>query len=320
MATLDVRKALIVGIDDYGQNSLKGCVNDANAMEEVLKRNARGIKNFDCFKLISTERKITSGTLRNRIDRLFKGECDLALLFFSGHGYLDTVGGILVTQDAKKDDLGLTMDWVIKKANQSMAKEVLIILDCCFAGALGSNPASTHSASELRKGITILAATTEDDSARERMGHGLFTSILVNGLKGQAADLLGHVSSAGLFNLAESLFSAWEQRPIFKCHVSGITPIRFCEPKVDRNILRSLPDLFPTPNTEYSLDHTYEITSENSEASNVKVFKQLGRLERNGIIRCKNYESMFEEAMKNGACVLTEYGKFIRLMAEKDQL
>ncbi len=320
MATADKRKALIVGIDDYGANSLKGCVNDANAMEEVLKRNGNGEKNFDCFKLISTDRNITLGTLRNRIESLFKGECDLALLYFSGHGFLDSVGGILVSQDASKNDPGLSMDWVVKMANQSKAKEVLIILDCCYAGALGSNPTSTHSVSELRKGITILAATTEDDHARERMGHGLFTSILVNGLKGQAADLLGHVSTAGLFNLAESLFSAWEQRPIFKCHISGITPIRFCEPKVERSLLRSLPTFFPEPNTIFHLNPAHEITSKNSEEDKVKVFKQLGRLERNGIVRCKNYDSMYEEAMHNGGCILTDYGKFVRLMAEKNQL
>ena len=30
------KKALIVGIDDYGANSLKGCCNDANCISEML--------------------------------------------------------------------------------------------------------------------------------------------------------------------------------------------------------------------------------------------------------------------------------------------
>ena len=32
------KKALIVGIDDYGANSLNGCCNDANCISEMLEK------------------------------------------------------------------------------------------------------------------------------------------------------------------------------------------------------------------------------------------------------------------------------------------
>ena len=42
-----MRKALIVGINDYPGQPLKGCLNDAHAMKTVLETNGDGAPNFD---------------------------------------------------------------------------------------------------------------------------------------------------------------------------------------------------------------------------------------------------------------------------------
>jgi len=48
-----MKKALIVGIDNYSGASLTGCVNDANAMANVLETNGDGSPNFS-IKLITS--------------------------------------------------------------------------------------------------------------------------------------------------------------------------------------------------------------------------------------------------------------------------
>jgi hypothetical protein len=42
-----VRRALIIGIDDYPYAQLAGCVNDARAIERLLSRNHDHSPNFE---------------------------------------------------------------------------------------------------------------------------------------------------------------------------------------------------------------------------------------------------------------------------------
>ena len=44
---MDLRKALVVGIDNYSTSPLRGCINDANAVASILKTNGNGSPNFD---------------------------------------------------------------------------------------------------------------------------------------------------------------------------------------------------------------------------------------------------------------------------------
>ncbi len=45
-----MNRALIVGVDNYPDSPLDGCVNDAEQMTEVLSKNADGSPNFHCKK------------------------------------------------------------------------------------------------------------------------------------------------------------------------------------------------------------------------------------------------------------------------------
>ena len=66
-----MRRALVVGIDDYPRAPLKGCVNDADAMAALLARHADGSPNFDVQRLTSDSASITRGNLLANIQRLF---------------------------------------------------------------------------------------------------------------------------------------------------------------------------------------------------------------------------------------------------------
>jgi len=147
-----VRKALVIGINDYPGYPLNGCVNDAKAVAEVLESHGDGEPNFE-VKLItspgedSSNNGITRSRLKAEVESLFSGDPEVALFYFSGHGVIKSLGGFIVTTDFAKYDEGVSMDDILKFANQSKAKDKVIILDCCHSGAFGS-PAITGNWSE----------------------------------------------------------------------------------------------------------------------------------------------------------------------------
>lgn len=157
-----MRKALVVGI------------NDANEISKLFERHSGGKKNFD-VKLIQDI--VTKGELRSKIKELFKGSNEIELFYFSGHGYINELGGYIVTPDYTEDDWGVSMNDIIFYANQSNSKNKIIILDCCHSGAIG-NLAIKDSISEIGNGVTILTASRNIESAMEIDGHGVFTQLL----------------------------------------------------------------------------------------------------------------------------------------------
>ena len=169
-----MRRALCVGIDEYEFGPLNGCVNDAQRMKLVLEANHDAAPNFECRILTAPKggRKdvITRPILRDYLQRLFKDPADVALFHFSGHGTINNLDGFLVTQDAKKYDEGVGMADVLKLANDSKAREVVILLDCCFSGQLGNPPAIDNMKSSLREGISILTAGRGDQVSVETGG------------------------------------------------------------------------------------------------------------------------------------------------------
>jgi hypothetical protein len=87
-----MRKALVVGINDYPHgNHLKGCINDASSFSGIIAANGDGSPNF----AVKLETDVpTKSKLKGLIKDLFSGDCETSLLYFSGHGLLDDVGGL----------------------------------------------------------------------------------------------------------------------------------------------------------------------------------------------------------------------------------
>ncbi|MCH7884998.1 MAG: caspase family protein [Planctomycetes bacterium] len=194
-----MRRALCVGIDLYPSGSLHGCVSDADRMANVLARHADDSPNFDCRKMVApnpgNSDVVTTATLRQAVEELFKHDAEVALFHFSGHGTFNNLDGYLVTQDAKRWNEGVPMSQVLNAANMSPATEVVILLDCCFSGNFGNLPAIDNKKVMLREGVSILTASRGDQPSVEAGGGGVFTSLVVDALSGGAADLMGEVSA-----------------------------------------------------------------------------------------------------------------------------
>jgi hypothetical protein len=165
-----MRRALCVGIDEYDFGPLNGCVNDAQRIASILRTHQDGSPNFDCRLLTAGSGQkmvVTRDVLREHVDSLFKDPADVALLHFSGHGTVNNLDGYLVTQDARKYDEGVGMAEILRLANRSKTKEVVILVDCCFYGTLGNLPDVDNTKTSLREGVSILTASRGDQPSVE---------------------------------------------------------------------------------------------------------------------------------------------------------
>jgi hypothetical protein len=315
-----MRKALVIGIDEYPGQPLTGCVADACHMSDLLSKHADGTPNFDCRLCAAPPSQITRATLREHVAELFADEVDVALLYFSGHGFLDATGGYLVTQDAARYDEGVSMPDVLTYATRSPAHEVVIILDCCYSGGWGQLPALAGDQALLREGMAVLAACGPEETALGSSGGGVFTSLLCAGLDGWAADVLGNVTIGSLYSHVELALGAWQQRPVFKANLSRFTPVRRCRPEVELEVLRLATQYFPSPGADLQLDPSYEPQAEPRDAQHELVFSHLQQYRAARLLVPVGEKHLYHAAMNRKWCRLTPLGWFYWHLAKAGRI
>lgn len=313
---MGTRKALVVGIDDYPSCPLHGCCNDSEAIKDLLSNHGNGDPNFSVWKKNNVA---TKGELRALIEKCFEGDADVALFYYSGHGHIDKVGGYLVTPDFSDYDYGVSLQDVLTIANESKCRERIIILDSCFSGFMGSISTVGQNTAVINEGVTIMTASRNSQTSMEIDGHGVFTALLMEALKGGAADVTGHISIAGIYAFIDKALGPWDQRPVFKTNVNSFISLRDVPPQVDVSILRSLTKYFVEEQDLYELDPSYEPTNKpNIEHSIVEpyaieehmsIFSDLQKLEGVGLVVPVDEEHMYYAAMNSKSCKLTPIGK-----------
>ncbi len=138
--------AVVIGINEYGNGipKLRTAVSDARSIARVLKAgsDAGSDLRYDDIQLVTEDvtlkilRILFAESLPQQIqpdDRLF--------VYFAGHGIAlegdDGPAGYLVPQDARRDDRQtfLPMTDLSRWLDQLPCRHLLLVLDCCFAGA-----------------------------------------------------------------------------------------------------------------------------------------------------------------------------------------
>jgi helicase len=195
-------RGLFVGVNRYQSaliSHLKSAVRDAQALHALFSDNLGGTAE------VVADEDATRARLVAELTRLAADstEDDVLVIGFSGHGS-DTHE--LVTYDADPADLpstGLPLSEFTDLVSAIPARQLVIVLDCCFSGGAGAKvlhattisrggvggvPLST--AAQLDRlagtGRLILTAATADQPAWEdvRIGHGLLTHHLLQALLG----------------------------------------------------------------------------------------------------------------------------------------
>lgn len=315
-----MRRALIVGIDNYPSAPLSGCVNDANSVASILEVHADGSPNFSVKLMTDPSTSVTRSNLREAIEHLFAEECDIALFYFSGHGFLKNTGGYIVTSDFQRYDEGVSMDDILQLANSSPVKNKIIILDSCHSGRFGSPSISSPNLTQIAEGVTILTASREHESAIEIDGSGVFTALLKDALQGGAADLRGNISPGSIYAYIDQALGAWDQRPVFKTNVTKFISLRNMVPTIPLNELRMLKDFFDEPTQHYRLDPSYEPDSDAPDTDNIEKFRILQKYNRVNLVVPVDAEHMYYAAMESKSCKLTALGYHYWRLANEGKL
>lgn len=317
-----MRRALVIGINDYPNAPLEGCVPDAKRVAGLLSNHWNGEPNFD-IETVLVEKggaSLTKRELKELVTTLFEQPADFALLYFSGHGTSTELGGFLVTPDAEGYDEGMSMADVLTLANESPVQEVVVLLDCCHAGLFGQMPGKRDAKLVLRDDACLMVASRGQESAMESDAGGVFTQLVCDAMEGGGADPLGRVTAASMYAYVDQSLSAWDQRPLFKANLSSFQVLRKVEPMVEPSIIRLLPTYFPSPAHEYPLDPSFEPTEEPQNEQNERTFKDFQKLRDAHLLVPVGEEHLYYAAVNSTACKLTLRGRFYWELANANRV
>jgi hypothetical protein len=210
------RLALVIG-NNYPNSGkeLKFAVADALKMKDVLTN--KDICGFKVDLLIDK----TSNEAFTKLDELLTDahQDDLILIYFSGHGKKDPNNDKLYllfknTNEKLLNSSAISFDSINNclKSPSALKASIVIVLDCCYSGAAGIRGADLDVMEALEKpsgpGTVILISTGSTGSSNakeeEKLGHGVFTYYLIEGLeKGYAdQDHNGYISIDDLYEYA----------------------------------------------------------------------------------------------------------------------
>lgn len=324
-----MRRALVVGVDFYeGDGSLFGCVNDSFAVKAMLDKHADASFNFYVEHLTATgpTKQVNRRELRAAIVGLFEGKGEIALLYFAGHGHLESTGGYICASDSQDGNDGIPLAEIVTLANKSNFTNRVIILDSCHSGVAGGS-ALRQSATEIEEGVTILTASTADQYATEDNGAGVFTTLLVDALGGGASNLVGDITPGAVYAHIDQSMGGFGQRPVFKTNVQRFVSLRRVPPPIDIRELRRIAEFFPAPGHLFQLDPSFEPERPSTHPQpvldvcppdpvNTATFAILQKYQSNGLV-VPDAEHMWHAAMGSKTVRLTALGEHYRRLAGK---
>jgi branched-chain amino acid transport system substrate-binding protein len=193
--------ALLIGVSEYseGLRPISSAIPDVEAMHRVLEHPDMGA--FDQVTVLPNPDK---GSMEKAVDDLFadRQKDDLVLLYFSGHGLkAQNARFFLSTRDTGRDQNGdfrrataLAASKLQEYITDSRSQRQIIILDCCFSGALVQGmliKGELNIQEELGgKGRAILTSSSPIEYSFESDNNDLsiYTKYLVEGIETGAAD------------------------------------------------------------------------------------------------------------------------------------
>jgi hypothetical protein len=189
-------RALLIGnstylADEHNLQTLKGPVKDIAALNRALIDPQTGLFADVDVALLP---EATSGRVIKTMGRFFgtAARDDVLLVYFSGHGKLDQSGRLhLCMQDTESTDLlstAVSSARINEFADACHASTVIIVLDCCHAGAFRGSELGDAVAGPGRYVLTSCRSTQLANDATVENGTSYFTQHLVDGLLGAADD------------------------------------------------------------------------------------------------------------------------------------
>jgi hypothetical protein len=229
-------RALLIGnstypADEHNLQTLKGPVKDIAALNRALIDPSSGLFADVDVTLLP---EATSARAIRALGRFFGAAArdDVLLVYFSGHGKLDQSGRLhLCMQDTESTDLlstAVSSARIKEFAEASHARAVVIVLDCCHAGAFRGADLGDAVAGPGRYVLTSCRGTQLANDATVENGTSFFTQRLVDGLVGAATDQDGdgYVTFSDIYTYVDRrLREAGKQIPQRRVEGDGDVPL-----------------------------------------------------------------------------------------------
>ncbi len=198
---------MVVGINAYTEkiNPLTYALPDATAFKEEIEKDAKSVlANVKTYFI--SDAKANSEGIKNALKEIKKNAKpkDVFIFYYAGHGYIHptTKEFYLVSSDVTDAGESLLKNGIAAKELQNYAVDILaqkqlFILDACQSA--GAYEKMLKHDGEQQKSLAVvsrstgthwIAASGSTETAKEfsQLGHGAFTYVLLQALKGQASN------------------------------------------------------------------------------------------------------------------------------------
>lgn len=142
------RYALVIGNSKYLDSripDLNSSIVDAERFAEVLKDSKVG--SFDEVRTVINK---NNEDIQKEVESFFgnRHPDDMLVLYYSGHGIKSQAGQLFLTAQNTSPDLlkssGISANFIRENMNDSLSKRQVLILDCCYGGAIMENSKSEN--------------------------------------------------------------------------------------------------------------------------------------------------------------------------------
>lgn len=241
MSNKEVRYAIIIGVNDYKDNPLNFCVNDAIEVKKALINSCK-FDEKNIFMITSDDtnsNKDITGKYLEAIRNIkvdFRANEDSILFYFAGHGSCNNNKSVVWLQESP-----YPIEEVFNDICLLNPKVQTYIIDSC---ASGSKVLTRNKESELEKyiksskGAMFLYACQNTENAQElsKLEHGLLTYKILKAIGDKNLyDEKGYLTFNRIVDYVQretSLDSGFTQIPVIENNIVGFYPFAIDEDKI----------------------------------------------------------------------------------------
>lgn len=245
MDSKETRYAIIIGINDYNEQPLSFCVNDASGIKEALINKCMFYE--ENIFMITSDKDNSSkdivgrylGVLR-KIKKTFKEDIDSMFFYFAGHGSYIKEKSVIWMQESN-----YPIEEVFSGISLLKPKIQTYIIDSCNSGG---KVLTRNKEDELQqyirnsKGAMFLYACQNTESAQELeiLQHGLLTYKVLEAINNKLLyDDKGYLTFNRIVDYVQreaSTQSKFDQIPVIENSITGFYPFAIHSDKIKCNL------------------------------------------------------------------------------------
>lgn len=210
---------LSIGVSDYPASDLQNLNYAAKDAQDFVQTITTS--DLSMYKEVKptliTNSEATTANLRRQLTQLTSrvAQGDVVMLFFSGHGINQNKERYFMTVNASAEEYynGLDFNFIRERMTdmaESKLCRVIVFMDACHSGAMFGAKGSVKDITFAAPGIIGFYSSTASEQSQEtdKLQNGVFTRVLLNGLKGGAMDKDGQVTIHQLDSYVKQQVSA----------------------------------------------------------------------------------------------------------------